>query len=606
MSEEKQPKPLTPEQQAKSFEQAQQEAQKNIHGQFAATDFMERATDLMDGFFRGGRAGDSVFGKTSFENAKLNAMLDFLDSANPADLENASATLKKATNALNDAAKDLAAAVAAPDWKGEGAEAFRSYGAQIVSYTYKLSNFANVVGAQMEVASTGLASVRNSKPPRDGRLIQKSPEEFALPERTEDNQEYQKALAVEKDRQEAINQMNRLASFYAVSHSTLAAQDPPPPPKPLNAAVPAPLGQFDARSSGTGSEPARLSEASSPQPGGRSEAGTGGGSARAEVLGRPGEIAGPHTSVQIDSVLTPTAPTAPTNTPPLPSQPTTPGPTPGTPPPVLTNLGPSRPNPARAQGMPGTPRTGAGKTGPVGRPSTTGYGNAQPTGRNAPAVGRPAPTSGPATSTGRSGPPVGRPGTPGTGPTVGRPGTPGTGPAVGRPGTPGTGPGTGRAGVPGGNGPVTGRPGVPGQVTPGRQNTSSTPRAGHSNGIVGGTPQRGAQGANGTAGSRLPRATVIGGEGPATGRPPVAKPSHSGVIGAGQGSGTRATGRGTPSANGVVGMPRGTTASPGRAGQRQNRDEEQDQTGSARPGHLTEDEETWAGRRRGAVPPVIG
>ena len=41
------------------------------------------------------------------------------------------------------------------------------------------------------------------------------------------NAEYEAAVKVEKDRQEAINQMNRLSSFYAVSEQTLAAQEPP-------------------------------------------------------------------------------------------------------------------------------------------------------------------------------------------------------------------------------------------------------------------------------------------------------------------------------------------------------------------------------------------
>jgi hypothetical protein len=76
----------------------------------------------------------------------------------------------------------------------------------------------------------------------------------------------------------------------------------------------------------------------------------------------------------------------------------------------------------------------------------------------------------------------------------------------------------------------------------------------------------------------------------------------------------RPVGRGTPSANGVVGTPRAPGARPGagatggtggRANQRRPGSDEQEREGTARPDYLTEDEETWANRRRGAVPPVI-
>jgi hypothetical protein len=149
-------------------------------------------------------------------------------------------------------------------------------------------------------------------------------------------------------------------------------------------------------------------------------------------------------------------------------------------------------------------------------------------------------------------------------------GGPGTNNMVGRPGTPGA-PATGRAGGPA---PITGRA---------------------STGIVGGTPQpRPATG--GAGGSRIPTGTVIGGQSAPQGRPSAAGPRTGGVIGANPGATARSTGRGTPSVNGVVGAPRS---------QRNKGREDEEQPGSERPDYLVEDEETWAARRRGAVPPVI-
>ncbi|MCP9962374.1 hypothetical protein LUX05_15170 [Streptomyces somaliensis] len=48
--------------------------------------------------------------------------------------------------------------------------------------------------------------------------------------------------------------------------------------------------------------------------------------------------------------------------------------------------------------------------------------------------------------------------------------------------------------------------------------------------------------------------------------------------------------------NGVVGTPRS---------QRDKDQKDEGHPGSERPDFLVEDEETWAARRRGAVPPVI-
>jgi hypothetical protein len=53
------------------------------------------------------------------------------------------------------------------------------------------------------------------------------PGQFPKDERVDSNDEYAAAVKVEKNRQEAINQMNRLSSYYAVSQEQLAALEPP-------------------------------------------------------------------------------------------------------------------------------------------------------------------------------------------------------------------------------------------------------------------------------------------------------------------------------------------------------------------------------------------
>ncbi|NUK12070.1 hypothetical protein HRW23_00140 [Streptomyces lunaelactis] len=587
-------KDLTPAQQ-----QAQQQAQDaaQIQSGFVATDALESFAIVMGHIgFGGGSGPGGYFGTTDFEKKQLNEMLDLIEGSNPADLEAAGEDLTKAKDALNKAAKDLDAYVKSSerDWKGEAATEFSRFGKALAAHAWELATFANAAGTQMTVASTGLTSVRNSMPrERDTRLVAKKPEAFALAPAKETNPEYIEAVKVEENRQEAINQMNRLASFYAVSESSLAGQEAPKFPGMLNADVPPPMA-VEYRKEGESGATATGAESSS-VPAERSllakadSSGTDGAS-KVDSLGTVMPVPDRNTSMEIDTVATPPAPTTSPGAPPPPSATGPVGPANGQVPPMASGFqNPVRGGVPRASGTSSAPRAGGTGQSAVGRPGATG--------------------NGPAAS-GRAGA-AGRPGPMGTGPAAGRAnagGAAGRTPVVGRPGAAAQ-PMAGRAGTGGAAGPRAGTGGAAGP---------RAGRAGRADGIVGGTPQRAS---TGSAGSRIPRGTVIGGEGAAPGRA-AARPSQSGVVGANPAnSAPRSTGRGTPSSNGVVGTPRngapgsrpgagGFTAGGagfvgGRPGQRQSGDEEQERTGSARPDYLTEDEETWAARRRGAVPPVI-
>ncbi|MFE4372731.1 hypothetical protein ACFRMN_31740 [Streptomyces sp. NPDC056835] len=568
MSGEKQPE-LTPEQQ-------QEQDSALIQGKFTATDAFEQVAAMMEGFGFGfgGSGPGGFFGKTSFEGAQLNAMLDLVKASNPDALEDAGDALVKATTALNKAAEELRGYVDSVEWKGESGNEFRRFGGELANHASALATFANAAGTQMQVASTGLTSVRNSVPPRDGRAVQKKVEDFSLPERTDDNPEYAKAVQVEKDRQEAINQMNRLASFYAVSEESLAGQEPPRFPGTLKTDVPRPRGKVLGSDPGTTGRGAESSDATVQQSLlSHADPGTGSSVPRAETIGAVTPVPAPDTSMRIDSVMAPPNPTTGPSATPVPSPTGTPSPGGGPVPPMAPGLvNTSRSDTSRASGPTRAPRAGGP---PAGRATQTGA-----TGDRSPAAGRPAPAA--------------RPGVTGGGPPAGRPGVPGQ-TTAGRPGTTGQ-PAAGRAGTSGGTGP----------------------RAGRTSGIVGGTPQQ--RSTSGSSGSRVPRGTVIGSGGTSTGRPPGGRVGQPGVIGANPNGAPRPGGRGTASSNGVVGTPRGGVpgSRPGAGGftqggtglvrgpgRNQPKDEEQERTGSERPDYLTEDEETWAARRRGAVPPVI-
>ncbi|MFE9696025.1 WXG100 family type VII secretion target [Streptomyces sp. NPDC006270] len=553
MSDEKRQN-LTPAEQHKQDEG-------RVQTQIVVTDMSEMAGRALESFgFGNPRTG----GRTSFEGHKLNAIIDMVENANPEHLESAGEALWKARDAIRSAAKELKDHLKGVDWEGESGTAFRAFGTGLAAHAEKLGDFADAAGTQITVAGTGLASVKSAMPPRDRRMIQTDVDDILFPARTETNPQYAAALEVEKNRQEAINQINRLASYYSVSEEVLAGQEPPRFEKQLQIGMPKPEG--DSRDSPVGNVPSgsagTLGSRALPDAPGHS---TTGESAPVVAANRPqadvltaAPLPGTSTATEINSVAPPKAPTTVTSTPPIPS------PTPATgpiglpptavPPPYMKT---TQGNPPRTTG-PSMPRT-VNQTG-------LGMGKAQPTG------------GGPAAK-GPGGPPVGRPSPMGGG-----------GSSTGRPPVGSQSPITGRSTATGGR-PVTGQGGTP---------TGGVPGAGGRNGIVGGTPQNAPQGraAAGASGQR----GVIGGRGAAAaasrpGGRPAQTSGANGVVGAPRkAAGTGSNTRGFTS--GGAGLVRGPAG-------RRNSGREDDDNGSTRPDYLTEDEETWNAGRRGAVPPVV-
>ncbi|MFJ5099771.1 hypothetical protein [Streptomyces sp. NPDC088554] len=572
-----------------SDEKQHEQDQAKVQTQLGVTDITRIVAKVPSFFGFGGGSGPGPFASTSFENHELNAMIDLVENANPADMESAGAALWKTRDALKEAARELSAYVDKVEWKGESGTAFRTFGTALAAHATDLAGFADVAGTQITVAGEGLASVRKSMPSRDGRFSRKDVDDIPMPARIEGNPEYVAAVKVEKNRQEAINQMYRLASYYAVSEERLAGQEVPKFEKKLNADVPRPTGKIlDGSGTGSAARTADSSGLATPRSVGHAEmSGTGMSRAEADGLVTPvperatiadsgsygtgggsrGEAAGlaqpvlDRNAVEINSVATPSAPTTGPSGTPAPSAAGTTVPSSGFTPPAAAGFV----NPVQG----GAPRSVGG----TGVPK---------------AVGRPGMAAG------------------GTGDgTAGRPGIGGGSTAAGRAGGAGQPVAGGRSGAAGH--PMAGRAGTGGVVGP---------RAGRVDGVVGGKPRA----TGGSTGSRLPRGTVIGGEGIAAGRASAGKPSQSGVVGANPAKSTNRPGaRGTASSNGVVGKPRGGTSgsrsgvggfTQGGAGLvrgpgGKKRDEREEQDTRSRPDYLTEDEETWTARRRGPVPPVI-
>ncbi|MFH0242111.1 WXG100 family type VII secretion target [Streptomyces sp. HK10] len=540
-----------------------------VAGQLVMTDLKRNGALVPVDLFGGMAARNSVMGTTDFENKDLEEMFSLVDDADPADIETAADTLWDAGGKIRQVGDDLRKHIDKVDWEGEFGDSFRGWGRKLSRNTLLLADFTEKASTQLKAAGVGLSMVRGGMPERDPAVMA-APRLESIPpeERDESSERYRLAGEKEDNRQEAINQMNRLASYYKVSHDNMTGlEEPEFGPMPNVGMPPAPHEDGRKPAPGGGGVSASPGHGGGGPVNGSQATGVG---ATPSAQGEPGFVGGvpaPREPVRTDlNTAAPVAPTAPADTGPR---------TPAAP----TGGGPAAPGPALPGPAPAPPHGGGGgnlkQVGTSGLPTTH------------------APGQGP-----------GRPGT-------GRAGGPSTVPPADntnpRPVT-GSGPPAGRA--PTATAPPMGRGG---------------------SGIFGGTPQ---QGGGTSSGPRLPRGTVVGAEHGTTGRPPAGA-AGTGAIGSGTGCGPTgrrpgaATGggavgapRNTPGQGGAVrpftpggsGLARGGTGGAGGVGQSTvgavprgggTGPHEENRKDSRRPGHLTEDEETWRTGRNGTAPPVI-
>jgi hypothetical protein len=476
------------------------------------------AAQALSGLFPfGGTA--RFFGKTDFEGHQLNDMIDLVEHANPAHLTSAGDALFKARDAMKKAADELKKNVGAVHWQGESGDAFRKWGDNLFGNTHQLADFAEVAAVQISAAGSGLASVSKAMPQRDHRTEPVKVADIPPTKRIAGNAEYEAAVKVEKDRQEAINQMNRLSSFYSVSEQTLAAQVPPVFGTPPGMGVPQPLPGYgieprepiqtgaNARRSVDAPVTVRHPDESTMV------------QARPDIAGQPAHSA----DATVPSVNLPTEQPVGTE---LSSVITPPAPT--TSPVVAPQMAPISPTPAGGNGF----------LPPVGQfvPQVAG-GSMRAAGPMSGGLRSPAQSvSGPAGTTARevSGP-------------MGRTGAAEQGVARGSASS------TGQA--PMGRGISGGSPRAGGGGSP-RVGSAGPMAAGRGGGIVGGRPNA-SPSASST--SRVAKGTVVGGEGAQGSAKPAGRSSQRGVVGAA--SPPSASGaRSLSNADGVTGKPQGKAA----------------------------------------------
>ncbi|QKW29733.1 hypothetical protein HUT11_29150 [Streptomyces seoulensis] len=553
--------------------------------------------------------GRAVAQRTDFDkhDLDLNQMIDLVERTDPEDLESSGKALWDARDAIKAAADELDGHIDKVHWVGESGEAFRKWGGTLVINTHYLGDFAGSAGDEITAAAVGLASVRGAMPPRDAHPSRKRPEKFTAAEKTADKDDYAAAVKVEKDRQEAINQMNRLASYYAVSEEVLASL-------PAQGRTP----EFTAMPDVGVPQPSHVERVTpSGQPSG--------GSTHANHA--PTIPVGHHATVPDHAVKHVTSSTpAPTRDIPVKvAHPDIPVKVAHPDIPVGTNIDTvgTLPPPAQTPLPPTQPVTGTNPTG-GGQPHAFGNGFGTPF-PNSPSGRGPGGAGGFRTPTSAQSQ-VRTPGSANSGP--GRAAGQGLTNQVGRATSAGrSAAGDSAAGSkssPMGRGVTGGTPRAGGTGTP-RANGGPATGAGRSNGVVGGRPTS-TGGAASKGGARVPRGTVIGNEGAGGPRSAAGRSGQRGVFGASEpaarpGANTVGARAGAGTSEAVTGRPAARTSAAGAErkgmtrggaglvrgpGRNKKPGEDRDQPESRRPDYLVEDEETHLpDKPRRDVPPAI-
>ncbi|MFB8270206.1 translation initiation factor IF-2 [Streptomyces sp. NPDC055955] len=530
-----------------------------------------------------------------FDGMSHEAMLEWLDQANSGSIQAAAERLKAAAKEIHSIAEDLKVRPQWVKWKGEGAEAFRTWSGDLANATLSLGDFSQDSSKWLARASEAIGTAQASIPRDkagakanlDAATAAHNDPDAAAVARKSSSELAAIAANKEKVRQEAAGEMRKLGQAYSLSSTQMDSLPRPKFPPPPKAFVPEDRARDTAERYGGAA--------------GQASSGAGTGA----VGAAPGATG--HATATSNATPAHRGPvTSPQPTPSVDERPTqmgidSVGTLPEVSPPV-TAPGPSQPGPSVTGASPTPP--------PVAGPTLPAYGNSRGplTGRGTGPTARGISPTGSAKGTVR----------PGGAPVEG---------ATGRPSTPG---GRGPL-MPGQNATSTGRSGAPGRMPT-------------SNGVSGGRPQP----VTGQPAKGIPRGKVMGTEGVSNGRGATgqgqtgARPTTMGASGSPRGvsAGRRTAGvtgenggivggraqqqgransrsfssggsglvRGQGSAAGASPEESHRTGQAGRAGATPQgarpdgrRDEEQD----SRPGYLVEDEEIWQPDTRRNVPSVV-
>ncbi|MET8508210.1 hypothetical protein ABZV60_26760 [Streptomyces sp. NPDC004787] len=151
-----------------------------------------------------------------FEGKSLDALYAMIASAKPEDLSGAGQALAAAAPKILAIARDLRHYISRVEWEGEAGDAFREWGAGMVSETLVLGDFTKVVSDEMKTAAQALTEAKASLPKPAGMC-------YADPEKEKARIEAETGPKL----QEAIDVMRRLSSYYESTGNRMQAERQP-------------------------------------------------------------------------------------------------------------------------------------------------------------------------------------------------------------------------------------------------------------------------------------------------------------------------------------------------------------------------------------------
>lgn len=188
---------------------------------------------------------------TPFDSMSHETMLAWLDKANSGAIQGASDRLVSAATEIRKIAEDLKVRPQMVEWKGEGADAFRTWSADLANATLRLGDYSEGASKWLAQASGALASAQVAIPRTDAsaeanleaaQAARNDPDASAVQKKSLETL----LAAKESNRQEAAAQMRRLAQSYSFSASQMDGLEKPVFPPPPGAIVPERVSDRDS------------------------------------------------------------------------------------------------------------------------------------------------------------------------------------------------------------------------------------------------------------------------------------------------------------------------------------------------------------------------
>lgn len=161
---------------------------------------------------------NACYNTTDFENARYEDMVAMVRGVDPTGIMARGTALVDAQVEIEKIGTELKEHVGRTTWKGKGGDAFREWGDGFAKETLKLADYAGGAGSAMQTAGQALSEV--------SKVVQGHPEATAMCY-ADAEKEKTRLAAVETARNEAIPQMNKLASYYLMAEQTISSQEEP-------------------------------------------------------------------------------------------------------------------------------------------------------------------------------------------------------------------------------------------------------------------------------------------------------------------------------------------------------------------------------------------